>query len=85
MRHASCPVSVTAPAHSDFAAAGLQVGNAVTEGREVVIGLGSMQVINAALFAFSGRMLDGSDPPAGKPRLQPRLLVPPSQPAVLPH
>ena len=45
---------------------GLQVGNAVTEGREVVIGLGSMQVINAALFAFSGRMLDGTDPPAGE-------------------
>ena len=38
----------------------------MTEGREVVIGLGSMQVINAALFAFSGRKLDGTDPQAGK-------------------
>ena len=30
----------------------MQVGNAVTDGRQIVIGMGSSQVLDAAFFAF---------------------------------
>ena len=32
---------------------GLQVGNAVTDGRQIVVGMGSSQVLDAAFFAFA--------------------------------
>lgn len=32
----------------------LQMGNAVTEGRQIVIGLGSSKILSAALYALSG-------------------------------
>ena len=31
----------------------MQVGNAVTEGRQIVIGMGSSMLINAAMYAFA--------------------------------
>jgi hypothetical protein len=49
----------------------MQVGNAVTDGREIVVGLGSMQIINAALFAFSNRSGGVGHSDAG-PRTLPR-------------
>ena len=48
-----------------------QVGNAVTEGREIVVGLGSMQIINAALFAFSNRTGGAGRGEAGRPPCPP--------------
>ena len=40
-----------------------QVGNAVTDGRQIVVGMGSSMLINAALFAFS----NASRTPGGTP------------------
>lgn len=44
----------------------IQVGNAVTDGRQVVVGMGSSMLINAALYAFSNasRTPGGTTPPA---------------------
>ena len=40
----------------------LQVGNAVTEGRHIVIGMSSSQLLGAAIYAFSNisRATDGA-------------------------
>jgi hypothetical protein len=38
------------------------VGNAVTEGRYIVIGTGSMQLINAAVYSLSPRHQDAQHP-----------------------
>ena len=40
------------------------VGNTVTEGRYIVIGTGSMQLINAAVYSLSPRNLDAIQHPA---------------------
>ena len=44
-----------------------QVGNAVTDGRQIVVGMGSSMLINAALYAFS----NASRTPGGTPPLHP--------------
>lgn len=56
-------VSCMSPALQQMIA-DLQVGNAVTDGRQIVIGMGSSMLINAALYAFS----NVSRSPGGNPR-----------------
>ena len=45
----------------------VQVGNAVTDGRHIVVGMGSSMLINAALYAFS----NASRTPGGTPPCTP--------------
>lgn len=38
----------------------IQVGNAVTEGREIVVGTGSVTLITAAMYGFAGGNWEGN-------------------------